>query len=134
MSPSANSLHLHVHNQLSGSSLNNNTDNNSSASYSSTIDLHHKVNINLDNLERNKFVPRNNSPGMLQTLFRNLRKKSKYCFLMNSQGNQAFMRKVPHGAEANNILGTFKSVDDNVFSPLWHLHLNLLPFSVPHPV
>jgi len=60
LSPSANSLHLHVHNQLSGSSLNN-TDNNSSASYSSTIDLHHKA-------------------------------------------NQAFMRKVPQGAEADNIL------------------------------
>ena len=96
---------MHVHNQLSGSSLN--TDNNSSASYSSTIDLHHKVNINLDNLETSsnllKKTPRN--PGMLQALFKNLRKKSKYCFLTNfTQANQAFMRKVPHGSEADNIL------------------------------
>lgn len=110
LSPSANNLHLHVHNQhLSGASLtNNSTDNNSnSASYSSTIDLHHKV--NLDNLNNN-FLPKEPSsrqnPGMLQNLFQNLRQKSKCCFLMNfKQANSAFMRKVPAGAEADNILG-----------------------------
>lgn len=116
MSPSANNLHLHVHSQQSGSSLNN-TDNNSSASYSSTLDLHHKVNINLDNLNNsNQFIPRTNNPGMLQNLFKNLRTKTKYCFLMNySQANQAFMRKVPTGAEANNILGKKVYLYNNSF-------------------
>lgn len=104
LSPSANNLHLHVHNQLSGSSLN--TDN-SSASYSSTLDLHHKVNMSLEHFSNpNHFIPRKTPPGMLQNLFKNLRQKSKYCFLTNlKQANQAFMRKVPHGAEADNILG-----------------------------
>lgn len=112
LSPSANSLHLHVHNQLSGSSLNNN-DNNSSASYSSTIDLHHKVNLETSLFDKKIICKKysrpkkktKTTPGMLQTLFRNLSKKSKFCFLpFDSQANQAFMRKVPQGAEADNIL------------------------------
>lgn len=97
LSPSANSLHLHVNNQLSGTSLNDN-----SANYSSTVDLHHKVNHCLDN-NNNSFVFKE-KPGMLQTLFKNLKKKTKNFLPMHSQANQAFMRKVPPGSEADNIL------------------------------
>ena len=129
LSPSANNLHLHVHNQLSGSSLA--TNDNSSASYSSTLDLHHKVNMSFEHFSNsNSFTPRQTPPhGMLQNLFKNLRQKSKYCFLMNlKQANQAFMRKVPQGAEADNILGKAllsqpnkvrkRSKTLNLFSPL----------------